>query len=284
MAPLARIWQRLRQGLRLHWHARESPPGDHWPADLWESTLQAHGFLAALPASEQDRLRGLCRLFLLDKEFHGAHGLQVSDAMAVAVAAQACLPLLHLAPAEAPRQALAWYGDFVGIVLHPGPAVAERESVDEAGVVHRWREELAGEAMPGGPVMLSWPDVATAGRSAEQGYNVVIHEFAHKLDLRDGLADGCPPLPAGFMGHALAVDARRAWQEVIEAAWQEHREHTLRAQRFGQPEPWLDPYGAEAIDEFFAVACEAYFVNRDRFGQEFPALCPLFDAFFRPAH
>jgi Mlc titration factor MtfA (ptsG expression regulator) len=130
--------------------------------------------------------------------------------------------------------------------------------------------------------MLSWQDVADAGVTAAQGYNVVIHEFIHKMDLRDGEPDGCPPLPAGFRGGATRRAAREKWLRVLEPAFESFRDTVIRAERFGGEAPWLDRYGAEALDEFLAVACEAYFVNRARFAQDFPTLVWLFDAFFRP--
>lgn len=249
------------------------------PDALWRQTLIDYPFLAQRSPTEQAHLRLLARLFLQGKEFHGAQGLVITDAMAVAIAAQACLPVLHLGEGAAP---LAWYDDFVGIVVHPGEVVAQRQVMDEAGVVHHYSEVLAGEAMDNGPVMLNWQDVAAAGRSAEQGYNVVIHEFVHKLDLRDGLADGCPPLPAGFMGAANARQARAQWQDTLQGAYEHFREQVIKAERFGAAPPWLDPYGAESIDEFFAVASEAYFVNRARFARDFESLLALFDAFFEP--
>lgn len=267
----------LRQRLRPR-----GPAPRPLPEALWRATLQRYPFLAALDAPEQERLRTLAGHFLAQKEFQGAGGLQVSDAMAVAVAAQACLPLLYLGPADAPEAALRWYDDFVGIVMHPGEVLARREVMDEDGVVHRYSEALAGEAMDGGPVMLNWRDVADAGASAAQGYNVVIHEFIHKIDLRDGQPDGCPPLPAGFLGAATAQAARAHWQRVLQAEYQRFREQVIVAERFGGPPTWLDPYGATSPDEFFAVACEAYFVNRARFAQELAALQPLLDAFFQP--
>ena len=110
----------------------------------------------------------------------------------------------------------------------------------------------------------------------------MIHEFVHKLDLRDGQSDGCPPLPPGFMGKLRAREARAYWCATLQTVYDDFRELVIKAERFGAPPTWLDPYGAEAIDEFFAVASEAYFVNRERFGREFPTLLPLFDAFFRP--
>lgn len=236
------------------------------PGALWDATLSLYPFLAQRPEAERRHLRELAAAFLGQKEFTGARGLAVTDAMAVAIAAQAVLPVLHLG--------LAWYDDFVGIVVHADEVVARRSHVDESGVVHDWEEVLAGEAMEGGPVMLNWRDVAAAGRSADQGYNVVIHEFVHKLDLRDGAPDGCPPLPSRA--------AREQWLAMMQAQYDAFREQVIVAERFGGSPPWLDPYGAEAVDEFFAVASEAYFVNRPRFEQEFEPLARLFDSFYLP--
>jgi len=245
------------------WRRRTARP---IPDALWNEALAAYPFLSDRPPQDLARLRDLAARFLAGKEFHGAQGLAITDSMAVAIAAQAVLPVLHLG--------LDWYDDFVGIVVHPDQVVARRTSQDEAGVVHEWDEVLAGEAMERGPVMLSWHDVRQAGESAAQGYNVVVHEFIHKIDMRDGEPDGCPPMPAR---------QRKAWRAAIEAEHERFREKVVIAERFGGEEPWLDPYGAETIGEFFAVAGEAYFVNRASFAAEFPALLVLFDGFFRPA-
>lgn len=236
------------------------------PQPLWAATLASYPFLADRPPVEVDRLRELAAQFLAAKEFHGAQGLVITDGMALDIAAQAVLPVLHLG--------LDWYDDFVGIVVHPDEVVARRSTTDDDGIVHDWEEVLAGEAMEGGPVMLSWSDVRDAGVAAAVGYNVVIHEFAHKIDLRDGAPDGCPPMPS--------TAARRHWLGALEPAFHAFREQVIVAERFSGEPPWLDAYGATAIDEFFAVACEAYFVNRERFRAEFPTLAPLFDGFFRP--
>ena len=246
------------------------------PEAGWQAALARYPFLAALTADELARLRTLAAGFLRDKQFHGAHGFVITDEVALAVAAQAVLPVLHL------PGGLDWYGDFVGIVVHSSEVVARRKTMDETGVVHEYDEVVAGEAMDRGPVMLSWQDVLASSLTAAEGYNVVIHEFAHKIDMRDGTADGCPTLPSGFGGHASARDAHAAWRAVIQPAFDAFREQTIVAERFGGESPWLDPYGAESISEFFAVACEAYFVNRTRFGEEFPPLLALFDAFFIP--
>ena len=258
----------------LGWLRRlRAPP--QIPEAAWQATLARYPFLAAPPRADPQRLRTLAAEFLRDKEFHGADGFVVTDEVALAIAAQAVLPVLQL------PGGLRWYDDFVGIVVHPAEVVAQRRVVDEAGVVHEYGEVVAGEAMDNGPVMLSWQDVLAGSVSSDSGYNVVVHEFAHKIDLRDGQFDGCPPLPPGFAGTRGARSARAAWQAVIEPAFAAFREKTIIAERFGGPAPWLDDYGAGTLGEFFAVACEAYFVNRPRFGQEEPTLLALFDEFFR---
>jgi len=236
------------------------------PEALWRGTLARYPFLAQRPPAELEPLRALVARFLQRKEFTGAHGLAVTDAMAVAIAAQACLPVLHLG--------LGWYDDFTGIVVHPGAMLARRNTTDSAGVVHQYKEALLGEAMQGGPVTLSWEDVAAAGSLAARGHNVVIHEFVHKLDMRDGAADGCPPLPSRA--------ARARWQATMQPAYEDFCERVAMAERFGAAAPWLDAYGASAPAEFFAVAAEAYFVNRARFTEDFAALTALFDQFFKP--
>ena len=262
------------------------------PEALWQGSLHNLPFLAALTASEKKRLRLLSAHFLLEKEFHGAHDLTITDAMALAIATQACLPLLHLpGPGRAsthpdPLNALDWYDDFVGIVVQPGAAVAQRKFTDLSGVVHHYRETLAGEAMQGGPVMLSWAEVARAAQAAQHGSNVVIHEFIHKMDMRGTrlgeAADGAPDWSNGCLGTLSGAQARQHWRETMSQAFGAFKEALSLAERFGGDRPWLDAYGATDPAEFFAVTCEAYFVSRERFGQEFPSLLALYDSFFRP--
>ncbi len=242
-------WQRRRDARTL----RRRPI----PDALWQATLARYPFLTLRNTDDLQRLRELATLFLAQKEFSGAHGLQVSDAMAVAIAAQACLPILRLG--------LSAYGGFVGIVVHAGAVAAPRESVDEAGVVHHYTQAISGEAMSGGPMMLAWHDVADAGRSAEWGYNVVIHEFVHVLDMH-AARHGMP---------ALEGPAGAAWPRALE---HEYREFCTRVD--AGEDTFLDPYGAEAIEEFLAVASEAYFVAPQALRDEHPRLYELLCRFF----
>ncbi len=264
-------WQSTRRQARIAAITQRRPIDD----DLWQSSLCKLPFIACLPAADLSRLRVLASVFLDGKEFSGAQGFQVSDEKAVLVAVQACLPILHIAPPERPDLALAWYDGFLGIVLHAGEVRARREWVDEDGIAHSGSEDLTGEMLEGGPLMLAWSDVQAAGETASAAYNVVIHEFIHVMDLRDGAADGCPPMP---------TEQRRHWLTTLQAEYELFCEASGSWQRFGglgeTSEPLLDAYGITAIDEFFAVAAEAYFVQRERFAVAHPKLLQEFDRFF----
>ncbi|MDN3922030.1 zinc-dependent peptidase [Roseateles violae] len=249
---ISRLWARWRESRALERHAIPDP--------LWELTLLRYPFLARRSAEDQAELRRLSSLFLASKEFHGVGGFVVTDEVALAVAAQACLPVLRLG--------LAWYEGFVGIVMHADEVVAQREFVDEDGVVHQYEEELAGEAMEGGPLMLSWSAMDGDGLEEDTVFNVVIHEFAHIIDMRDGIADGVPPLASGA--------ARAAWLTVIEAEWQDFCERVDAGK-----DTLIDPYGAEALEEFFAVSVEAFFIAPEAMKKEQPALYRLLSDFFR---
>ena len=230
------------------------------PDALWQLTLARFPFLRLPSVADASRLRELSTLFLASKEFTGIDGLVIDDAMAVAIAAQACLPILHLG--------LESYDGFVGIVVHEDAVVARREVTDDDGVVHQYDEELSGEAMHGGPVMLSWRDVADAGESAIDGYNVVIHEFVHVLDMRNGDADGIPML-----------SDRAALEEWVRVLGSEYDAFCDRVD--AEEETLLDPYAAEAPEEFFAVAAEAFFVAPVEFRIEHSALYELLRGYFQ---
>ena len=249
------LWQRWQAHRESRVLARRAIP-----EPLWQLTLARLPFLAARPASDLAELRRLASLFLDEKEFTGAGGLVIDDAMAVCIAAQAVLPVL--------RFGLAPYRSFVGIVVHADEVVARREVIDDDGVVHTYDEALTGEAMAGGPVMLSWVDVSESGDSADWGYNVVIHEFAHVLDLGDGEADGVPPL--------ASPAEREAWIGVIDPAFERFCVEVDAGR-----ETLLDPYGATGVDEFFAVSVETFFTNPQAMRARHPAWYGLLARYFQ---
>lgn len=231
------------------------------PEGLWKRTLVRYPFLRRRDAAAEAELRRLTSLFLDRKEFSTVGGLRLQDAMAVAVAAQAVLPVLRLG--------LDLYDGFVGIVITPDEVIAPREMQDDDGVVHEVETPLHGESVPGGPLMLSWRHVRSRdAMSGDTAYNVVIHEFAHVIDLGNGEHDGVPALPADI--------SAREWVDTIEA------EYTAFCARVESGEPTvIDPYGTEALAEFFGVACEAFFVQPERTKGEHPALYAVFARYFR---
>ncbi len=251
---LGRLWQRWQRSRDEAAVQRRAIPDD-----LWKRTLVRYPFLQRRDAVDRDELRRLTSLFLDRKEFSAAGGLRLTDAMVVAIAAQAVLPVLRLG--------LARYDGFVGIVVHPDQVVARREVADDDGIVHSYDEPLAGEAMDGGPVMLSWRDVRAAGQGTASAYNVVIHEFAHVLDMADGVADGVPLLPPGL--------PTTLWRATLQD------EFTRFSQRVDAGEDTaLDPYGASGEEEFFAVASEAFFVGPEAMKKEHPALYGMLCRFY----
>jgi Mlc titration factor MtfA (ptsG expression regulator) len=217
---------------------------------LWQRATSGFAFVP-----KTAKLKELALLFLAEKQFAGAHGLEVIDEMRVSIAAQACVPILELG--------LDWYSGFTGIVVYPGDFRVRREQVDEHGVVHEWDDELAGEAMPGGPVVLSWD--ATAN---DPYINVVVHEFAHKLDMLNGAADGLPPLHAGM--------DRVAWAAAFEGAYHGFCDAVERGK-----ETWLDPYAAEHPSEFFAVISEAFFEQPAETRRRYPDVYDQLKLFYK---
>ena len=232
------------------------------PDDLWKRTLVRYPFLRRRDDPGATALRRLTSLFLDAKSFTVVGDLRLSDALVVSIAAQACLPILRLG--------LGAYDSFVGIVVHADQVVAPREVMDDYGVVHQYDAVLAGETVRGGPVMLSWRDVRAAGRGAEGAgaYCVVIHEFAHVLDLAQGPVEALPILPPDIPA--------AEWRAVMQTS----HAALVRLVESGTPTS-MDAYGAESLTEFFAVAAEAFFVSPAAMQNEHPALYGMLVRYFR---
>ena len=229
------------------------------PDETWRDVLGAVPVLRALDDGERARLRDLALLFLHEKRIEAAGGLDIDDAMRTRVAALACLPILELG--------LDCYDGFASVILYPGEfVVRDREHVDEAGVVHVGDDVLSGEAWEAGPVILGWEDVEASGQG--DGYNVVAHEFAHKLDLLDGAVNGLPPLHRGM--------SVAEWTSTFQAAY----DALVRQIERGE-ETWLDPSAAEDPGEFFAVCSEVFFDTPLDLLVRYPALYRQLAAFYR---
>ena len=227
-------------------------------ARVWPPLLARHAFLQGLDAQATETLRRHTAWILANKAFHGAHGLRVTPDMRRVIAVQAALPILGLDTSL--------YRGWSQIVVYPGGFLVRREEVDEAGVVHEYAQETSGESWEGGPVILSWED-ARAGSAVQA--NVVIHEFAHKLDQRAGGADGMPGLRAHRdldPGHWREVldrtfDDFNTWLDEIESLIPPDVDPESDAAAGWYAELPLDPYAAQDPAEFFAVSSESFFTE-----------------------
>ncbi|SHL08352.1 hypothetical protein SAMN05216428_10113 [Nitrosospira sp. Nsp11] len=240
------------------WYRRRILKNESIPDDIWQQAVTHLRFLRGLDADELERLRENATLFLHAKQISGAHGLIVTDEMHVLIAAQACILILNLD--------LDYYDGWVEIIVYPGEFIRNYEYVDEDGVVHHAAEAVSGESWLGGPLILSWEDASTT--DAEVGYNVVIHEFAHKLDMLNGDANGFPPLHADM--------SRQAWSEAFSEAY------AAFCRRVDADEAMeVDPYAAEDPAEFFAVISEAFFEIPLEVKLHFPRVYEQLALFYR---
>jgi Mlc titration factor MtfA (ptsG expression regulator) len=223
---------------------------------LWRRVTGALPFLQKLTAAEWQRLHEYTVLFLDEKQMHGARGFVLTDAVRLSIAVQACLPILNLG--------LDAYQGWVGIVVYPGEFKVRRSETDETGVVHEYDDALSGEAWPGGPVILSWQDIELG----TAGYNVVIHEFTHKLHMNRGDMDDFPPPQANMQ--------REQWLAAWDAAYDEFCTQVDRGM-----DTLIDPYASEHPAEFFAVLSEAFFTLPQPVRSTYPALYAQLVKFYR---
>ncbi len=231
------------------------------PDALWSETRHALPFLNTWNSDSISRLRRLTTLFLIEKNIFSGHAdFTVTPEMRTLIAAQACTLILH--------RSLDDYAGWTNVIVHPDGFPRTEDFVDEAGVVHTDSEFVAGEAWEDGPVLLSWPDVVDSLNFSATGMNLVIHEFAHKIDMRNGDANGTPP---------MENDAQaRAWHHAIDAAYEDFCRRVD-----ADEETEIDPYASEHISEFFAVCAEVYVAAPAVLSRAYPALYGEMNRFFK---
>jgi len=230
------------------------------PLHLWENALSRSMLLTQLNAAERHRLRELASRFLHEKSIVGAQGMELTEEMQVLIAAQACLLILNLD--------LGYFAGWHEIIVYPDSFVVAHEERDEAGVVHKGRQALGGEAWGQGPVILSWQDAQPGAHPHGEGSNVILHEFAHKLDMLNGSANGMPPLHADM--------SRPAWTEALTSAYDD-----LYGQLARHHQTAIDPYAVESPAEFFAVLTETFFELPQRLHEAYPKVYEAFKKFYR---
>ena len=251
------MWNWLTERRRKH--ILETP----FPAE-WQEILEKNvAFWSQLDEAEREHLRAITQVLIAEKNWEGCGGLELTDEMKVTIAAEAGLLVLG--------REHALYRDIESILVYPTTVlrptrvrpIFSRSIEPEAGPTG-----LLGEAHLGGPVILVWDAVKRGARDPRDGHNVVFHEFAHKIDMLDGGADGTPPM-------ATSREARE-WAEVCATAFLALKKHVER----GQPD-FLDAYGATNEAEFFAVATESFFERPAQMQHALPDLYDLLAGFYK---
>ncbi|HEX5352612.1 MAG TPA: M90 family metallopeptidase [Rhodanobacteraceae bacterium] len=238
---------------------RPPPPVDD---TLWRDGMAACPLAQRLPADDRQRLRLLVARFLQRKRFHPIE-MELDALQRLLIALQACVPVLHLGF----RVLRGWQG----IVMYPGEFKVRHSHHDVAtGVVTEREQVLAGEAWHIGPLVLSWANVQQDLLNPWDGFNVVVHEIAHKLDMLDGPPDGVPPLPRNIRW--------RHWIDTFQRAFDELSDEVHR----GNVTP-IDAYAATNPGEYFAVVSELHFSDPARLEHAEPAIAALLRNYYGPS-
>jgi len=227
----------------------------------WSSVVRRLPWVAALDAPRAARLATLAATFLHRKTITPIGDLVLSDQDRIALAALCCLPLLEFG-----EEGLHGWSQ---LIVYPDAFRVNRTHVDAAGVMHEWDDELIGESWDSGPLVLSWADVQSDIAEPDAGFCVAVHEMVHKLDALDGLLDGTPPLP-------------RDWQSAWARDFQQAFDGFVARVDAGET-PALDPYAAEAPEEFFAVCSEYHFSAPALLRGTLPQVAAHLERFYGPS-
>jgi len=232
------------------------------PVSIWLQVVSQIPVFQTLKRHERHRLRKLSSLFMQDKTFHSGAGLEINDFMRACISAQACLLVLNLD--------LNLYDNWNQIIVYPDAFIAPQTETDAAGVVHESERALDGQAWHRGPVVLAWSDIEQdmQDESTHKGSNVVLHEFAHKLDFLNGAANGMPPLHQEMQRAQWTHEFSTAYTDLIQRIHQ--RKHLV-----------MNPYAATDPAEFFAVMTEVFFEDPQRLQQRFAGVYQKMSEYFQ---
>ena len=243
------------------WRRRRTLARHPVEPQLWADVRHQLAIVDGISAAEDQRLRERSVLFLQDKTLTALPGVELDDHARLLLAVQAQLPLLHLAD-------LNWYQGFHEIVLYADDFLSPQRYRDASGIEHQWDGEHSGEAWQQGPIILAWSGVTASG--GWEGYNLVIHELAHKLDMLNGDANGLPPLHSDMR----VTD----WAEAMQKAFDDlNRQLDIDE----DAETAIDPYAAQNPAEFFAVTSEYFFSAPDLLDKAYPDVYRQLGLFYR---
>jgi MtfA peptidase len=233
-----------------------------FPGEYHELLIRRVPLVRFFGEAEQSKLEALVRVFLSEKNFEGAAGLELTEQIEVTIAARACLLVLHRIELDEPL-----FPDLDTIIVYP-TAYRARQVRHEGHIVIEGEQARLGESWNRGVVVLAWDAVQQGGANLEDGHDVVLHEFAHQLDGEDGVMDGTPELDSG--------EHYASWSAVLGAEFAE-----LRGAVESRRKPSIDRYGATNEPEFFAVVVEAFFEKPLFLERKHPELYAELSAYFR---
>ncbi len=256
------MFRRLRRWRTERFEARHP-----LPAEAWAEARARLPLLQWLEDDEAERLARRAWRFLHTKRLSLHPDLAArttfDEAAQLALAAQACLLTLGWSDDDHDEA----FSGFYEVLILPDAFHRQVEEMDEFGVIHAYEDERAGETSHQGPVVVAFPDLMESGDFS--GFNVVIHELAHKLDMGNSLdVDGFPPL-------SREMDPKE-WHRIFTAVWEDLQAHLERGE-----EPPIDDYAATHPGECFAVCCETFFTAPDVLTAAYPELYALLERYFR---
>ncbi len=235
---------------------------DPFPAE-WREILEKRVLhYSFLNHDEKIHLEQLVQVFIAEKNFEGCNGLKITDEIKVVISAEACMLILGL-----PHDL---YRKFITILVYPSTVFTPPPSIrgfTQSPLIEQPRTPILGQAFMRGPVILVWDAVKRDARHPKSGHNVVYHEFAHVLDMLDGVADGTPEL------HSR--EQYNIWAKVLSEEFFKLRSKSKKGEK-----TFLDPYGAKNEAEFFAVATEFFFDKPIKMQKSHKALYAVLSGFY----
>ncbi len=242
----------------MKWPWKSSAPTPETLA-LWQEAL-AIPLFSPLSVEEQHRLALLADKFLQQKKLVALQGLVLTEVMEARVALLFSLPVLGLG--------LDWLDGFHEVLIYPSPFVVNDEWQDDAGLVHRGEMVHSGQSWDQGPIVLNWQEIQDSFDLS--GFNLIIHETAHKLDGRNtGVVNGMPLIPLREVAH---------WENLLRTAMEDLQDEV---DLVGEDAASMDAYAASDPAECFAVLSEYFFSSTELFSDRYPELYRCFVQFYR---
>ena len=228
--------------------------------EKWRPSLEEVRLYAQLAPQQRAQLEEILRIIIAEKHWEECGGMSITDEVKVVIAALAAVPLINLRHD--------YYRNVMSILVYPDTFKVPNRQIQAGGIVHEGSTSTLGLASMQGPVVLAWDAVRRGNENAEDGRNVVLHEFAHKLDMLDRFADGAPPLGSR--------QQYRAWARIMNEEYDHLREQIRKGRR-----TLLDRYGAINPAEFFAVATEHFFEQPRQMRRKHEELYGLLVEYYR---